>query len=262
MKNSRTKKSLQKRRRRNRLRKLKVAALSLGLATAWGGEAAADATLNLSITPTVTLTNALVVYGNNRSSPEFVALGGIPANLTISFSHTFPSSEDFSGEPEYYEQRESTFPDHRISVGYFVAALYDDNGSPGVVLSFPDDTPVQLAQEWADIFETSLNTPFTKDFTEEQIVTALQAAPQSTSGVYHQDLWALMYDYGHFVINERLSPEQDTLTTHYGNQGVLVGFSTATNLGTVTAAVAPEPATWGLLITAAGVATLARRRDG
>ena len=98
MKRHRVAKSVERRRRRRRLRKLKAACLSLGLATAWGGAASADTVLRVEVTPAVTLTNAVVVYGNNVSTEIYIPIGTAPAGQTTAWIHTL--TDEFANEPE------------------------------------------------------------------------------------------------------------------------------------------------------------------
>ncbi len=223
-----TKTQLRRERRGKRLRKLKAACLSLGLATAWGVEAQADTMVSIDLAPTVSLQDAVVVFGNNVSTATGFYLGDIPYGITTNIVKRFESGDwryEFINEREYLVNGSSP------NVGYALLAAYDDDGTPGVVVSCPDDGPVVAMQEWADIFW---------NITEAQALDGLSHGYADTRfGNYYSDI----------------------MNTDYGTQATLVSFSTAADVGTITVTVVPEPATWGLVAGAVGIAALARRRD-
>jgi hypothetical protein len=239
-------------RKQRRLRKLRAACLSIGLATAWGADAKADVTLKLSITPQHTLTNAIVLYANNVSTGIYRSLGTIPAGQTTTFIHTFLTTDSslasWQPDPNSYTSTPGR------PAYYSLIATYQDAPTPGVTISFPNDSPVQNATSWSALFIDPPNYPIYPghDFSEPNIINDLLTnnPPQLSAG--------FLYDHN----GSPYPPWQgNTIAgTSYGSQGALINFSDPTSGGTIIVEVVPEPASACLLVTGAGIAAISLRR--
>jgi hypothetical protein len=226
---------------KTRRRKLRTAGLVLGLATAWGGEAQADVTLRLELTPEQTLTNAYVLYNNNVSTGLFRFLGTVPGGQTTVFHHPLLDGEvlsDWQSQPESYV----SFPGN--GAAYSIIAVY--GAATGVTVSFPNDDVVTQGKTWDELFNPT--PPF--EYAEADIITDFQ-----TNAPAYEAL-SLLGDH------TRCPPYSTLLNTAYGSHATLVNFSDATFGGTAFARVVPEPASWILVVSAAGATFGAcRRRD-
>ncbi|MBN2023600.1 MAG: hypothetical protein JW809_12515 [Pirellulales bacterium] len=231
------------RKRRSWRSGLKAGCVALGMATAWGGQADAGVMSLVSITPEVDLTHAFVYYGNNVTSGMIKSLGDLPGGQTTTVSQT-GFIVDF---PQHYDETNG----HRPT--YAVIALYDEGGSPGVAISFPNDDPIAMNRSWDDIFRYSYYPGAGYD--EEEVVNSLlQSENEDPSGGPLD--WFLC-----FAMSDSTATG-DHCATEYGQQATLICFSNATFGGTVTVDVVPipEPAAWVLVIGMAG-ALLWWRRD-
>ena len=219
------------------LARLKKACLAAGLATAWGGEAHADLTFEASITPTQTITNAWMFYHQNVTSPLWgLSLGTLPANQTSQFLHP----NQLTNFPD------SIWTSPTATTGYIIIGLYNEGGAPGVVVSMPNGNAISLAQTWEQYFAR----PSSDYRTEAQIVADLQQGNVPT------DFLAAYGDYFDASSGNRLRE----LSTQLGKGATLVGFSTATFLGTAHVAL-PEPATLTLIVCTFGVLGVAARTN-
>jgi hypothetical protein len=237
---------------------MRTAGLVLGLATAWGMEAHADATLKLELTPEQTLTNALVMYGNNVSTAFSVLLGTVPGGTTTTFFHTLRDSEisycDWVCDPQSY------LPSGNKSSFYAVIGLYEGAAGTSVTVSFPNDDPIVDSATWDSIFQSDSAPVSDYRFPKPTIISDLLAAAPNPL-------------YPEFVITEHVQRmleiygEPDAymggpIATDYGSTAVLVNFSEASFGGTAYAQLLPEPASWLLMVGGAGVAcATCRRRD-
>jgi hypothetical protein len=217
---------------------LKAGCLALGMATAWGGEARSDVILQVSATPATTLTNAFVYYGNNASTAYLRSLGTLPGGQTTTLVDVIPTNTEPSwwGDPDAYASGAS----------YVIIGMYDEGGSPGVAISFPNDAPITTPKQWAEVFESSWNHGY--DYSEAEIIGYLQAAD-------YAELDRFLYNYGDVKRTRNGHP----CATEYGNQATLVNFSDPTFGGVVTVTLVPEPAAWVLLVTTAGTLLFWRR---
>ncbi len=225
-----SRKKLQSIRRRHG-KKFKAACLSLGLATAWGGEVQADLTLQVSVTPTRTLSNAFIYYGNNLSTGRFLPLGTLSENETSVFTHLFSEQDS---RHEFMDDIEKILPKNDKVPGYFIAGLYDEDGTPGMTLSFPNTSVIDSGLSWNDVFPS---------FTEQGIVDNVLAGAGSFS-----TLSGFVSEYGDNSYLEDDGP----LPTPYGQQSYLASFSAASPSGTAIVTVVPEPSGMALIATGAG----------
>ena len=246
-----SKAQLKRQRRRRRLRKLKAACLSLGMATAWGGEAeAAPLQFKVTANPTRTISNAYVYFSNNATTGFFRSLGTLPANETSMQVFTFnfgdldpivdylPRPGAFNGDPD---------------PGFVIMGVYEqDDLQEGVALSSQSTAPIDDGSTWDDLFNEP-SDPSYAQFEEAEIVDSLnngdQFSPLSTGFE-----GAFLY----FSVSDIPNP---LLRTPYGQQATLIAFSTAVDVGTAIVEIVPEPASWGLVVSAAGAVLLVRRRD-
>lgn len=236
MRHSRLTKKTLRRRRSNRLRKLRAACLSLGLATAWGGSASADVTVLLTVTPSVTLTDAVVVFGNNVSTESYFPIGDLPAGQTTTLRHTL------TGEFEDAPEKLAVDVDAPFT-GYYLAAGYERDDAQGVVLAFRDDAVVTAGHEWADLFLVQDSYSSYHNVIESEMLAAL------ANGQVLDNLSS----YARSGDGPSWNTNANLLNTPYGETSVLVGFSTATALGSMTVSIVPEPAAFAIVACALGV---------
>jgi hypothetical protein len=206
------------RRARKRAR-LFAACLTVGLASAWGSTATA-VTVHLSVTPTQTLTDAYVVYIlKNSSSLADFPLGTIPGGETTIFDTDFPflSAEDFSPLPpgEYFEP------------GYVVIGVHGPEENPGFSFAFANDAPITSGDTWETLFDNSGG-----EVSEADVVANYRLSVDGAKNLTIA-FWEL-------------------LVVPFGQPSTMIDFSAATFGGTAIAYV-PEPSTWVLACTAAGV---------
>jgi hypothetical protein len=214
---------------------LKAGCLALGLATAWGGEAKAETLFEVSITPSTTLNNAYLYYGSNTSGNLMTSLGTLLAGETKTIIQThWANPEDFVS-PEGYSQP-----------AYALIGLYGDTSNPGIAISFPNDDLIQQHKTWADVFETT-GVPAWDD-SKEEVLYDFERAIGGFDG------------YLSTFISYKGGRDSTLCGTDYGQTGTIVCFSEATYGGTITVNMVPEPASWVLLIGAAG-SLLFWRRD-
>lgn len=233
--------------------KITKACLSIGLASAWAAAPSeADVTFVGSVTPTVDIDNAVIYYGNNVSTAGVAQLGSLTAGVTTEFTHTFftddlrPNSADWVTDPNSYEgDSNPAFIFGRLQPGYAFVGTYDDGGNLGVVVSFPDDSPIVAGST----FEETFNTDSSFDPTEQQFLDALLAVPSAFT----------LEDSFFLDINSLIQGVQDLILTPYGLETNLIAFSTAGPAGTITIVV-PEPASIGVVLCGAGSLLLRGRR--
>jgi hypothetical protein len=217
--------------------RLKQACLAIGLATAWGGEAEAGLTFEASITPSQTITNAWMYYHQNVTSPLWgLSLGTLPANQTSEFSHP----NQLANYPD------SVWTAPNSNTGYIIIGLYDEGGSPGVVVSMPNSHAINANLTWEQFFAR----PTAAYQSEAQIVSELQ---QGNVPIEFLSEYAQYFDppSGSWVRE---------LSTPLGKGATLVGFSTATFYGTAHVAL-PEPASLTLIVCTLGVLGIAARAN-
>ncbi|MEO0482862.1 MAG: hypothetical protein AAF138_04500 [Planctomycetota bacterium] len=116
----------------------KAACLGATLATAWTAAPAAaqtDLEVPFEVSPEIDITDSVLVYSEGFSSRDATRVGAISAGETRALPTTFSLNEQFD-------------------VGYYLfVGTYDDNGSPGLVVSFADaDAPTALGAEFASLF--------------------------------------------------------------------------------------------------------------
>jgi hypothetical protein len=220
---------------------IKAGCLALGMATAWGGEACGDPVSHITINSTVGISNAYLFYANNVTSADVKSLGNLTAGATTLSQWDFTPGEDAYGD---------NGTGHRPT--YMMIGLYDYSGNPGVVVSFPNSYYELSNKQWADFFQSTPGHEY--DRTEAQVVGYLQSAATDFSA--YCGVCDFLRDFG----NSRYDVCGHPCATEYGQMATLVGFSGASLIGRVTVDVVPEPATWVLLIGAAG-ALLFWRRD-
>ena len=235
MKRKQPSKSLQRRRRYSRVRKVKAAALSLGLVTAWGATADA-ATYNATATATITLSGSAYVSDGVGGSVAQTA------TITIEGINDVPSGQSASGS--------SSIPgDVDATSGYYYVGV--SNGD--LVLSFPGGGAAAIGEFWGALFFDSMG----QGITEGQILDQLAVTPLRNGDPLDpaSPLGILNRDYGHL------------LRTPYGEEATLVAFTNnaagpnhGISGGTTTMTVVPEPATWAILATAAGITSIGVRR--
>lgn len=236
------KKSILRRRRRNHLRKLRTACLTLGLATAWGGHAAADVTLGVSISPTVTLNDAVIVFGNNVSTHAVVPIGDIPGGQTTNLTHTLTG--EFDDTPEKLAvEIDAPF------TGYYLVASYEREGEEGVVIAFRDEAVVIAGLQWADLFLIDDRYSEYHNVIESDFIAGL-----ASGGVYG------LGSYARSTEGPFWNPNANLLSTPYGETSVLVGFSTATAVGSMVVTILPEPDGSALIACGAMAGVLRQRR--
>ena len=241
---------------KKRRHKLKTAGLALGLATAWGAETRADARLQLELTPQQTLTNAMVMYGNNVSTPFSVLLGTVPGGVTSTFFHNLRASEilqcDWVCDPASY------LPGGNKPSFYAVIGLYEGVDGTGVAVSFPNDDPIVSMATWESIFQSPSAPVADYRFAKPTIFSDLLAAathPMFPEFVVTQHVERMLEIYG-----EPDAYMGGPIATQYRSKAVLVNFSDASFGGMAFARLVPEPASWILLLSSAGVAFGGRRR--
>jgi hypothetical protein len=214
-------------------RGLKTGCLALGMATAWGGEARSDVICEVSVRPTVALTDAWVFYGVNCTSGAMESLGALPANQTT------VRTQSLTGYTP-----DNVWQDGRL-LPYMLVGLYDDGGTPGVVVSFASGSA--MPDSWTQVFGSSPHSYY--NYTEEEVIQGVHAASTDPYGT----LFWFMCDYG--------SGYSKPCATEYNQPSMLVGFSDPFDAGTATVRVVPEPSTFVLVLGAAGVFLLRRRRE-
>lgn len=237
-------------------RGLNAACVSLGLATAWGGEAAADVTFKLTLAPEQTLTNAVVFYGNNRTSGTLQSLGTIPGGQTTTIFQTLspgPRGSTVATEPEYYD------PALGFATPYYVViGLHQGESGPRASVSFPNDEPIVSGLNWTETFE-SPTIPASLHVAEEELISDLingHVDPRFPGRFVADAARNLAQWYGgpSFVDGRLSSP-------YGGHTAVFVDFGSNTSFGgTAVIELVPEPATWCLLVSMAGTFVMSRRR--
>ncbi len=239
MKRKKSSKSLQKRRRLTRLRKLKIAALTLGLATAWGGSAEAGTTFNATATATITLANsAYTVSDLGASSTSTVT-------LTVTGISDVPEGQSASGSSSIIQN---------IGVGQGNGYYYVGTTGTDLVLSFPNGGDGVIGQFWGALFIDGEGN----GITEGQILQQLESTPLR-NGVPldpNSPLGILDRDYGNL------------LRTSFGEEATLVAFTNnaagpnhGIAAGVTTVDAVPEPASFAIIATAAGMILLSGRRS-
>jgi hypothetical protein len=214
-------------------RGLKTGCLAIGMATAWGGEARSEVIFEISVRPTVALTDAWVFYNVNCTSGEMESLGALPANETTVRTQSLT-----------WYTPDNLWQDGRL-LPYMLVGLYDDGGTPGVVVSFPSGST--MPGSWTQVFDSSPHSYY--NYTEDEVVQGVHTASTDPYGT----LFWFMCDYG--------GRYPDPCATEYNQTSTLVGFSNPFDAGTATVRVVPEPSTYVLLLGAAGIFLLQRRRE-
>jgi hypothetical protein len=210
---------------------LKAGCLALGMATAWGAEARGEmsglAYAEIVAAPTQTLTDAYVFYNNNVTQGWMWSLGEFPANDITTLYQCVGNLNAFA---EINGERPS----------YVVVGLSQVGGVESVVLSFPNADALQM--QWDDLFGPNGGSYYT--YEESYVINALH---NPGSGALEQFLNDISYD---------------PCRTQYNHEATLVGFTNGApaSSGTVLVNIVPEPASWILLIGAAG-SLLFWRRD-
>jgi len=212
---------------------LKAGCLALGLATAWGGEARGDVILQVTANLTKSLTDAFIYFNNNVTSGYMESLGTLSAGQTITKTYTH------WGTLDNFTQKNGA----RSS--YVMVGLYDDQGSPGVAVSFPNADPISGPVQWADIFGPSGVSYY--HYTEAEVIGYVNQASAGT------DYTPLRYFLNDISYNAG--------ETEYGNESTIVCFSNPTSGGVMTVDVlpVPEPAAWMLFVGLSGAVLLWRR---
>lgn len=226
---------------RRRFGKLKSACLAAGLSAAWAGNAE-GAMFRVSVTPNQTISNARIYYHNGVTTSNFIHLGLLPANVTSVFEHTVT----IGGFDDSY-----WFDTSFRNPGYVIIGLNDDEGH-GVTVSFPNDDVVVNSLTWEETFDTP--DPFDPDarvYTEEEVIATLENDLNPTGFVdSYEDFYA-----------PEAGRRLPYLVTYFGEESTLVSFSTAGFGGTAIVEEVPEPSTFVLVVTSAGVLALACRRQ-
>jgi len=103
---------------------MKTACLGATLATAWAATPAAaqaDLEVPFEIAPEIALTDGVLIYSDGFSDRDITSVGAFAAGETRSLPITL------------------NLDDTGFEVGYYLfVGTYDDNGSPGLVVSFAD----------------------------------------------------------------------------------------------------------------------------
>ena len=115
-----------------------------------------------------------------------------------------------------------------------------------------DEAVVAAGYAWDDLFMID-DRVFSRfhNIVESELVQAL-----ATGRVADTNL----VNYARSTEGPSWNPHANLLNTRYGDESVLVGFSTATALGSMVITIVPEPATWAVVATAAGVICAVSRR--
>ena len=236
-------KSRERRRRTNRRRRLKAAALSLGLATAWGGTADGGTfLLNGTVTITSVLSNSATFFNNTATAT--ITLPSKAAS-TGSWSMTDPIlprsvTLDVPGAVDPED-------------GFYLGGIIDNaDGTSDIVLSFPNGGDGVVGVAWTSVFVDGQD-PAAR---EPLLIAQLRNDPFAKSPDIPVPSEFSSLDTG--FLNLLLTP--------YGEDSTLVAFTGPNNVGevvgTFSASVVPEPAVFGMVVMAAGIASISvRRRD-
>ncbi len=183
-------------------------------------ESAAATTIRLEVTPTVPLHEAWVGYYHLNDSSVNARFLG-----DIAAGQTSVFNHEFLNvPPEAFSN----------GLGYVLVGLYGESGSEGVMLSYVDDTPITNGETWESFVQ-----PIDDDEKQQVIDGLLGISPWSVAAFLNGISGEHAQDYGKSV--------------------TLINYSQA-ELGGTAIATIPEPATWVLVVGAAGVLPLVRRR--
>lgn len=201
------------------------ACLSATLATAWAGTADSK-DIHVTILPTVTMHSAWLVFHYSNASPDFLYLGTLSGNETNAFN--------------YYNIPDTQFDPSNsgIPTGYEFIGAHVGEDPTGLAVGFPSDSPIQQGQSFSDAFPPVPGITFN----EADLLVSIT----------HNH-------YGDYLFDEFLSIYLSQLSTPYGVQGTIVNFTGASFGGTIDVDVVPEPASWILLVSAAGMSTVLAR---
>lgn len=205
--------------RQRKLARRLAACAAVSLCTTWQ-PAAEAATVHLEVAPVHTLTQAYALYFNKNSSSNYrFDLGVVPGGTTTEFYHDFPDAEISDFEPS---------PPYT----YSIVGVQVVDGEASAVFSFLSD--------WPAVQEATFDQLFTQEngYTEALFLSTLEYAPSLAES------WTNRF--------------RDIIGIPYGTQATLMSFSEAQVAGTALATV-PEPGTWVLLVTGAGVLAVASR---
>lgn len=214
--------------------------LLAGMLTAWQGPTQAATIAPLYINVTIDTTQAVhetfITYGCGESDFAVQSLGSFPQGLS-----TYSVPIEHADYHPYYG----------------IAGLYDhEDGSEGMVLSFPTDVTVPTS--WEEIFP-AMGVVY--DGTEEDAIALIHEASANVVSA--------RYALGEFL-GYYTGWQSSPYALQFGEEALLIGFSNATLLGSIGAAVddeplpivfgAPEPSSWALLVGAVGLAWVGRRK--
>lgn len=172
-------------------------------------------TIHLSATPTETISHASVHFYVNSTSGFTDILGTLIGGQANDFYINYP------------RDNEQNF------LGYTILGLYGETPNEGVTVGFPNDLPIQNHSTFETEFPVDTD-PLTVHMTEDQVRTVVRNVSF----------------YGYF-----LETFTSSLLTPIGSQTTLVNFSDAAPGGTAIAEFVPEPASWIMLVSAAGMIT-------
>lgn len=195
------------------------------VATAWGlGQSAAAEDFTLEITPEVDVTNSWVTYNLGATSVVgALNIGPIDAGATI----TAPISPTEQAEPETRQ--------------YMFFAVYDDDGQPGIALSYDESTAASFisnAETYESIYEDLISLSVQFSFINDVTKSALITDASETEFGSRLDGFVPLGETALFELsrNEFISTRASDTTEN----GTIVSFSTAAFAGTI---VVPEPTT-------------------
>ena len=198
------------------------ACLSATLATAWAGSAEAK-DIHLSITPTETISAGQVLFQVvNSSALGVFYLGTIPGGQTSVFDYLGYSDEIFNS----------------TSLGFLFIGVHGPEDNLGLSIGVNSNSTIQNGESFAAAFPPVNGY----SITEANLVNAV------TLGYY-----------GEYIYLPFLNQYADSVTIPYGAPGTIVNFTDASFGGTINVDVVPEPASWVLLVSAAGIITLLAR---
>lgn len=259
MKRKTISKSLAANRRRKRLRKLKAAALSLGLATAWCGSGEAATLFSTNATLTITASQGLTFFGHNSTITITVppkkeksvgaSIGPIHPPASGGGGSTFLTSlsdVDVDDPTDFV-------PINNEKIGSFFVGI-DAGGD--LVLSVPNGGDGVVGLPWMANFCPPDGTDQARSVAESAILQALTTAPvlQDSRAPDGSPLDILDRYYA------------DLLVTPYGEEATLVAFrgfdNTGEIVGTIRTSIVPEPTSWVMMASAAGmIIGSVRRRE-
>ncbi len=180
---------------------------------------AAATTVRLEVTPTLSLREAWVGYYHLNDS-----------SVNQRFLGDVPAGQTSVYLHDFPQVPPEAFSSSR---GYLLVGLYGEPGSESVMLSYINDSPITNGETW-----DSFILPISDD-EKQKVIDGLSGTWPFSVGAFFNGV-------------------SGELGQDFGNQVTLVHYSLAGFGGTAIATV-PEPATWVLVVGAAGILPLVRR---